>query len=825
MKPPLKDPLLVTVTILAISMGSVAVPVFAQDDVGDENLDDMLEEVIVTAQRKAENVQDVPISMTVFSEEQIANANMTNASDLTTLAPSLSVDTRFGYENTAFAIRGFTQSLRTTASVATYFADVVAPRGQTSQTSGDGAGPGYLFDLQNVQVLKGPQGTLFGRNTTGGAILLTPQEPTDSLEGYLEGSLGNYDTKRVQAVVNLPLAETFRIRLGVDSNKRDGYLNNISGEGSEELGNSNYTATRLSMLWDVVEGVENYTIFQHVDSDTKGNSAILFACNPTGLLAVVTGISSQCAAQLERQRLSGQDDFYDVASAIPSPESTIKEKRFINTTSWEVTDDITMKNIFGYTHLETTNGSAVFGADWPSNDPRFPGYRLLPGVSLQNPEVPVTSQESYVEEIQIQGSSMDEHLDWQVGFYYEHSRPDGYSGNNSAGFLYCDLATILGDPSGFQCYDPLGGQVGSVLVQNYKTDFLNQAVYGQATYDVSDEFSVTAGLRYTKDETEGYGIKDRYTFLGDGTQGAAYHSVSAPKVESEEPTGMVDFTYRPAEDVMTYLKYTRGYRQGSVNLAADPGLDTHAPEYIDTYEIGAKTSFGGPVPGQFNIATFYNELEDMQLQFGYISPTSGATTAITNAGKAIVKGVEMDAVFKLLDDLSLSVSYSHLSTELKEQGQLSPDTVRLAVLESTAGDEAAANLAASNVAAIADVGDELPFAAKNTWVTSLNYLLPTPADIGLMSLGATWSYIGEMRASSSTSSPYDLLPSYELLNLNASWMGIYNSDCDMSLYATNVLDKEYVTFASGAYSNVGMEARQGGLPRMYGMRIRYNFGS
>ena len=130
------DSLVLTAAALPLCLGSIAAPAWAQ---ADPMRDTLLEEIIVTAQRKSENIQDVPISITVLSEEQIVNANMTNAADLTTLTPSLSVNTRFGYENTSFSIRGFTQTLRkTTASVATYFADVVAPRGQMAQTSGDG---------------------------------------------------------------------------------------------------------------------------------------------------------------------------------------------------------------------------------------------------------------------------------------------------------------------------------------------------------------------------------------------------------------------------------------------------------------------------------------------------------------------------------------------------------------------------------------------------------------------------------------------------------------------------------------------------------------
>jgi len=826
--PPKKTLLLAATSILTISSLGIGVPAFAQDD-DEAGLDTMLDEIIVTAQRKAENVQDVPISMTVFSEEQLSNANMTNASDLATLTPSLTVDTRFGYENTSFAIRGFTQSLRTTASVATYFADVVAPRGQTSQTSGDGAGPGYLFDLQNVQVLKGPQGTLFGRNTTGGAILLTPQEPTDTLEGYLEGSLGNYDAKRIQAVINVPLSDTFKARLGVDSNEREGHLNNVTGIGADELGSSDYTATRLSFLWDVVEGLENYTILQYVDSESTGYSASLFACNPNGQLLSSVGASALCQSQLDREHASGNDGAYDVASAIKSPGSTIEEKRIINTTSWDATDDVTIKNIFGYAHLETTNGSSVFGTDWrtTSTNPDFAGYQFAPGASLKSPDVPVTSQESYVEEIQIQGNSLDEHLDWQLGVYYEHSRPDGYSGNNSVGFLYCDLASVEGPASGYRCYDPIPEFLrsfveGSVLNTKYKTDFLNKAIYGQATYDFSDELSLTVGLRYTKDEATGYGIKDRYTFNPDGSNRVHYHTTSKPKVESSEPTGMIDLTYRPAEDVMTYAKYTRGYRQGSVNLSADSGVDEHDPEYIDTYEIGAKTSFDGPIPGQINVAVFDNELQDMQLQFGYFSPTAGPTTAITNAGKATVKGFEMDAVFKLLDDLTFGLSYSHLTTELKSQLALSGAIVQQRITDATGQ-----NPGLIVTSPIAAEGDELPFAPKNTWVATLNYLLPVPAEMGVMSMGASWTYVGTQRTGASVDSgqqnPYDMLPSFELLNLNASWLSIYGSDFDTSVYATNVLDHEYETYRAGTLNSLGLEVRQNGMPRMYGMRVRYNY--
>src|SRR5690606_29443342 len=127
---------------------------------------------------------------------------------------------------------------------------------------------GAFFDLQNVQVLKGPQGTLFGRNTTGGAILLVPTKPTDRLEGYIEGSLGNYDMHRLQGVLNVPVSDTFRVRAAVDWQEADGYLKNRSGIGPDALGNTNYISARLSIVGDLTPDLENYTIARYTKTDT-----------------------------------------------------------------------------------------------------------------------------------------------------------------------------------------------------------------------------------------------------------------------------------------------------------------------------------------------------------------------------------------------------------------------------------------------------------------------------------------------------------------------------------------------------------------------------
>ncbi len=262
---------LLAATVLSLGL---AAPAFAQEAQDSTDTEASGNDIIVTARRSEERLQDVPISITVLSEKSLANNNITSAKDIATYTPGLTTNNRFGSDNTTWTIRGFAQEQRTTATVGTYFADVVAPRGSGATQGGDGAGPGNLFDLANVQVLKGPQGTLQGRNSTGGAVLLVPKKPTDQFEGYVEGSAGDYNMYRVQAVVNIPLADTFRVRLGIDRNKRDGYLKNAGTVGfgpyGDAGGSTDYWAARLSIVGDLTPNLENYIVASWSHSKSTG---------------------------------------------------------------------------------------------------------------------------------------------------------------------------------------------------------------------------------------------------------------------------------------------------------------------------------------------------------------------------------------------------------------------------------------------------------------------------------------------------------------------------------------------------------------------------
>ncbi|HET8711993.1 MAG TPA: TonB-dependent receptor [Spongiibacteraceae bacterium] len=774
-------------------------------------------EIIVTARRTEEVIQNVPISMTVFNQEMLNERNVTNGADLVAYTPSLNVNSRFGSDQASFAIRGFTQELRTTASVAVYFADVVAPRGSGNITAGDGAGPGSFFDLQNVQVLKGPQGTLFGRNTTGGAIQLVPQEPTSKLEGYLELSTGNYDMKRAQGVLNVPISDSVRARFGVDTMRRDGYVKNMSGIGPDRFSDVDYIAARASMIWDVSDSVQNYTILTYTRSENNGSMQALFACAPAG---TSNALGNKFIPMCDRTLAEQKGGFYTTSNGdVEDPVSKLKQWQIINTTSWDVNENFALKNILAYGSLEQLMRGSTFGAHF-----RLPGtdipFAYAPSGRLGN--LNSNDQATLVEELQASGTAFDEKLQWQAGYYYEDSRPQDWTGQLSASWISClgvqgDLGS---DSSQWACQDWLRANVGlpgSVERQLAKTEYNNQALYSQGTYDITDEFRVTLGLRYTVDHTEV--SSRRITYLGFPTQADVWGPPSITKCsiaagsgsecdyhttqKSEAPTWLIDFDYLPNPDMMFYAKYARGYRQGSIVSAAPSGFDTFKPEKVDAYEVGAKTTFRGPLPGTFNVSLFYNELTDQQIQWGLIPLSGGVpTTTIVNAGASTIQGVEVETTLKLLDGLMFNLGYTYLDTHLDT---LNADALSIPGWASVPS---------------ASEGGHLTFSPRHTATTGLSYQLPLPAEVGDINLGATYTFTSSQIATEGT---LGTLPARQLLNLNVGWKAIYGSPFDAAFFMTNALNEKYRAYVAGLYDQTGAEFGVQGEPKMWGARVKYNF--
>ena len=803
--------------------------------------------IIVTARRIEENVQDVPISITVYNQAALDARNITNATELAVYTPSLAVNTRYGPEKASFAIRGFVQDFATAPSVGVYFADVVGPRGSSTTTAGSGVTVGNLFDLQNVQVLKGPQGTLFGRNTTGGAVLLVPNRPTDRLEGYVEGSVGNYDMWRVQAVLNIPLSETFKVRLGVDRMKRDGYLKNKSPIGPRDFNDTNYISARLSILAELTPTLESTTIFSYTDSDNNGTTFKVLGCNrdpSTWAGLAFLGGTFGCA-QVDRQAARG-DGWWDVENQHPNPRVHFKTWQVINTTKWEASDNITIKNIISYSEFTEDTNLQLGGDYWDRGD----GLPLFGSIQINTTDgFHYGSQSGFTEELQIIGNHG--RLNWQAGGFMEISNPLGFNSQSVPLLLNCANPPDQCE-TGFGFNIPLpGGGSFFIPVANLGQPFYQQrwrsyGIYAQGTYEITEKLSLTGGIRYTWDKQRHYQASINIQYLpnaadpanpirrvfcsntignpGPGGPGTTlvfadpfdFHNCDLEfAASSSAPTWVLDLEYKPIPDVLLFVKWSRGYRAGGVNTPF-VGFERWGPEKVDTYEIGAKASFRGAVSGFFNITGFYNDFRNQQIQTTLTAkvgaPSTGGTTTF-NAGKSRLWGIEIDASATVFDSLTLEVGYTYLNTKLISLTGLPPDDNRVW----QPGD-----LPWRQVIPTAVAGGPLNFSPKHRIQATLSYTLPLPETIGEVTIGGTFVHTAKQQ--SNISSPIGLLPSTDLLNLNLSWRDVGEQPIDISFFVTNVTNEKTWLAGGGFFNSFGFDSSPLNEPRMWGMRVKYKIG-
>ncbi|MCJ2178815.1 TonB-dependent receptor [Novosphingobium album (ex Hu et al. 2023)] len=795
------------------------------------------DEIIVTARRVEERLQDVPISMTVYSGDQIEKRNIAVASDLALTTPSLSVNTRYGPEKATFSLRGFNQDAAAAPTVGVYFADVVGVRAQGGTAGGNTVPAGAFTDLQNVQILKGPQGTLFGRNTTGGAVLLVPAKPTDLLEASIEGTYGNYDQKRVQAMFNVPLADTFKVRLAVDRNKRDGYMKNHSGTGPDAYNDVDYTYVRLGIVADLTPDLENYTLFHYSDSDTNGYASHYEDCNPAapGLGAFTT---LACSAQIARQTARG-DGQLDVDVGFADPRIHLRTWQVINTTTWQASDTLTIKNIASYGEYREQAAFSLYSDNFTVPGTTTPFQYITLGIQ---PGHDAAAESTATEELQLQGRSADGKFNFVVGGYLEFSRPIGYNQQRTGIYGNCTdpgtLSCVGGLPfiplpaNALFTGSPAMTLAGAIISESRtRLAFDNHGIFAQGTYNFSDQFALTVGGRWTFDTINGYAESNRYTYgtlpayLGGSTvlfARSCNDSLNHPTVnlitnggdtsacgthitnKSNKPTWLIDLDYKPTPDMLFYAKYARGYRQGAVNFT-NPGIETVGPERVDAYEIGSKVTVRGSIPGYFNIALFYNDFQDQQI-FGALIPkaSSGLAggAALINAGKSVIKGIEVDTGFTLFNHLRLTAGYTYLDTKLKSLvvPTLSADSPFAAILPN------------------GDVGGSLTYSPKHKVSLGADFTAEL-GDFAGFNASALWTYTAKQMADSVA-----VLPSYSLLNLNAGLTNIGGTGFDVTVFAQNVTNKKYRVASGGGWNSSGILDFMYGAPRMYGIRLKYNFG-
>jgi iron complex outermembrane recepter protein len=392
------------------------------------------------------------------------------------------------------------------------------------------------------------------------------------------------------------------------------------------------------------------------------------------------------------------------------------------------------------------------------------------------------------------------------------------TGTRSAALISCPGGHTLIDGSSAPCSGP-----GITNLQTTEFHYGDQAAFGQATYAILPGLKVTGGIRYTSDQTTatihatdfaGYplfppGGLAAASFCAAGLAGLspATGCTQYLQQDSHAPTYLLGVDYNPVQDVLLYAKYARGYRQGSVAPFTLAGFQLYSPEFVNSFEVGEKTTFSGPIPGTFDVTAHYNAFTDQQLLAGFIinnNPTSG----IANAGKSRIWGFEVESTIQPIKPLTLGVSYAYLNTELKSAF--------------VAG--ASALPAGSQIFFSTHQGNILPFSPKNKVSANATYRLPLPDEIGKVSLGANFTYTSS-ELISEAAQPYDTLGAYGVLGMNLHWDSIMRSPIDAELFATNLADRLYYNNLTQLYSTAfGLAARYPGEPRMYGLRVKIRFG-
>lgn len=792
---------------------------------------DAFQEIVVTARRVEERLQDVPISVTVLSQQQIDDRNIVEATDLALYTPSLTVNQRYGPDTSSFAIRGFLQEANTAPSVGVYFADATLIRSLGQTGGGSNLAIGSMMDLENLQILKGPQGTLFGRNTTGGAIILQPVRPSDKLEGYVEASAGDYNLQRGQIVVNVPLSDNWKTRFDLDAMRRNGYLNNESGVGPSNFDNIGYAYGRISILGELTPDLESYTVGYYSSSHNNGFSSHIADCAPNLQTSSALGflppfIAPSACAQIASQIARGVDSPFDVENSVPDPYFNIRQGQVVNQLKWSVSNNLTIKNILSFSAIVSDFSYSLAGEnfvtfptgiplytsfDWP----RMPyGQPYNTTVLATDPGYRTEYQNQYSEELQFQGRALDGRLTWQAGAYFELSQSPNWNASYANVFLNCT------NIQAFQCSDPFGiPGLGSLQNATQKVDFLDRAAYAQSTYEFTKQWSATAGIRYTADLTKAADEATNAYFSTpntpvlvcvdtprDGTApvSSGEQCLNRFRTSSDKPTWTIDLDYKPTDDALLYGKWSRGYRAGGIAVS-NVGAEIWQPEKLEAYEFGNKLTFNGPIPAYVNTAIFYNKFNDQQLVSDTLtSAGSVAGNAIVNAGKSYIAGAELESGVRLLRQLDLSMSYTYLDTKIQELTVPHNPIYTLVPL--------------------ASVGQELPQVPRNRVTTSARYTVPLAANIGTVSFGPTFVYTGREFISSQASPSYQYLPANHQLNLNADWKDVMGQTVDLAFFMTNVTNEAIPVVSGSEYSTLGFDSLQYAPPRMWGFRVRYRFG-
>ncbi|GGZ04053.1 hypothetical protein GCM10011614_18800 [Novosphingobium colocasiae] len=732
-------------------------------------------EIIVTAQRKSETLEKTPVAVSVVSSKALAEQAVTSERDLQFAAPGLTVRASQSDNQLNFSLRGQTVDVYTSSlpSVLPYVNEVQV----------GGAGSTAFYDLQSVQVLKGPQGTLFGRNATGGAVLFTTAKPTDQFEGYARARYGRFDDVQLEGAINVPLApDVALLRVAGVYRTRDGLQKNLFY--GNRLGEIDRQGVRASLTLFPNGPFKNELMVDYYHAGGSSMTPVVsyvvpVANNVPGNPFVTSNVFfPDLAAFADAQKKRGPF-VVDVDSV-----GKHRTNKWIvsNISTLDLGDDLQLKNVFGYVHSKYFDAGDIdgtrFGIDGRGNEDTgaFGGDGKIRQVS---------------EELQLLGKALDGRLDFVVGGYYSNSRE--HLVNTSF------ILNGLGLPAQINA-----GTTTSKTI----------AGYGQATLDTGlAGFKLTAGLRYTSEKIEFVRDDvDQYSPIANPAWIPFYADgrFIAPQQDTfKKLSWTFGLQNQVTSDLLLYANTRRSFRSGGFNFHAPPtpGFANTSggefrPEVATDVEMGAKyRGYAGDMPVRLNLAAYTMWIKNVQ-RANYVAIYDGLAGITVNVPKAKVSGIEADGNIQPAPWLSMGGNINYTDAKFTSN--------RVAVL-GTGGGTSFANF------------DTYPDTPKWSGAVYADVTVPANENLDVKLHGDLFAQTSNYFSSTGKSlNPHTRIPGYALANFR---LGVEQKDKGFSIAALvkNAFDKRYYTGGIGFASLFALNVVIPGEPRTYMVEVGYKF--
>ncbi len=731
-------------------------------------------EIVVTARKREESLQQTPIAITAFTGESLLKRGLTNLMEVGSFAPNVNMATAPGGSgggtNAQIYIRGIGQTdflFTTDPGVGVYIDGVYHPR-----TLG---GVMDLLDLERVEILRGPQGTLFGKNTIGGAVSIISAKPTGETGGHAELTIGKFDRIDGRGSFDFPIVEDqLFAKVSFSSKNRDGYgkrLDFTTREILDRTGNENEAAGRIALRYLPNEDITVDLTADYSRVREESVPTTLINADPLGGVPITLWnalIGGPAGTPFDGRYISGDPD---VSFGTGPNHSDLTAWGVNLTIEWDA-GPMTIKSITAYREME-----ALFGRDGDGSP--------LPIVETDQ----VQDQDQISQEIQVIGDSFDDRLHWVIGGFYfnEFGRDTNDVVLTSGLFGALETAGIFGPP---------GNAVNIALDLDFdvfnEIDITSYAAFTQGTFDVTDKLSLTGGARLTYEKKDYFSNHFRVASL----EPLVFMETVKDNWTAVTYEGGAD--YQVTDDLLVYAKASRGFKSGGFNGRPinDGSVGSFDPEFIFSVEGGVKSEWWDNRL-RFNGAVFYYDYKDLQLTSVAIDEFGALALVVLNAGDAQAWGVEAEIEAQPIEGLNIRGSLGYIDLEYT---RLKPEAI--------AG------------AGIPGLSAPLPKTPEWTGSISAEYTVPVQ-EYGNLVFRGDWAYRSENFLDAKVIQS-NKQRAHSIVNGRISFEDLDNG-WELAVFMTNITDIRVVQSGVSAITSFGTEEGFFNRPREWGVSVKKTF--